>query len=120
MAIGPRMLGVGGHQPLLNSKDEVVRGVKSGWRHRRVGSAEANLQRSNRLAERLRDVETVIEPESLYVIQQRVRLRHQRSTPLFGSVVIGSLNGRGGHWQHHKQRWRLVKYRFTSKQLLRP
>jgi hypothetical protein len=34
MAIGPRMLGVGGHQPLLNSEDEVVRGVKSGGRHR--------------------------------------------------------------------------------------
>jgi len=39
MSIWPRMLRVGGHQPLLDCKHEIVRGVQGCRRHRRIGAA---------------------------------------------------------------------------------
>jgi len=37
------MLRIGRHQTLLHREDEIVRGVQSGRRQRRVGAAETDL-----------------------------------------------------------------------------
>jgi hypothetical protein len=39
MSIWPRMLRVGGHQPLLDGKHEIVRGMQGCRRQRRIGAA---------------------------------------------------------------------------------
>lgn len=39
----------------------------------------------------------VVEAKPLDIVEQRVGLRHERTAPGLYSVVIGSLDGRGGH-----------------------
>jgi hypothetical protein len=118
MPIRPRVLGVGRHQSLLDSEDEVVCGVECRRGERRIGTAEADLQRADRFAQLLWYLDVVVEAEPLDVIEQAIGLRHQGPASLLDLIAVHPRDGCGGHREHHKRLTRLVKYRFTSRQLV--
>jgi len=113
------VLWVGGHQSLLHREDEVVRGMQRGRGHLWIGAPQANVEGSDRLAQSLRYFGLVFEPEPLDIVEQGVRLCHQRPPPLLRGLVVSFRNGGGSHLQqHHNRDQKFVKYRFTSRQLL--
>jgi len=72
VSIRTRVIGIGGHQPLLHREHEIVRGVKSRRRQRRICSPEPELERTDRFAQLLGSIDLVIKPKALDVIEQRV------------------------------------------------
>jgi hypothetical protein len=77
VTIRPREVWVGGHQALLHSEDEVVRGMQGGGRHRRIAAAEAELESTNRVAQWFRSLGVVVETERFDVVQEAIRLREK-------------------------------------------
>jgi hypothetical protein len=72
MARGPRVLWIGGHDPLLDGEDEVVRCVDRRRRDWRIAAAEADLQRADRLPEAKRRLGFLRQAQDLDVVQQQV------------------------------------------------
>jgi hypothetical protein len=118
MPVRPRVFGVGRHQSLLDREDEVVRGVEGRWGERRVGAAEADLKRADRFVQLLGYLDVVVEAEPLDVVEQAIGLRHQGPAPLLDLIAVNPRDGCSGHREHHRRRAALVKYRFTSRQLV--
>jgi hypothetical protein len=66
------MVGVGGHQTLLNGKDQVVRGVKRRRRQGRIAPADAELQRVDRLTQTRGRFGLVLKPKHLDIVEQDI------------------------------------------------
>lgn len=69
MPIRPRVVGIVGHQPLLNRKDKIVRGVQGRGRHWRIVAAESDLKSADRLEQRLGRFRVIAESKRLNIIQ---------------------------------------------------
>ena len=69
VAIRSRIVGVGGHQSLLDGENEVVCGVQRGRRQRRIVTPKSKLEGANRLAQWLRRLGVVVEAKRLNVIK---------------------------------------------------
>jgi hypothetical protein len=51
VAIGPRVVGIGSHQSLLNGEDQIVCGMQCGRGQRWIVASKPDLQGSDRLAQ---------------------------------------------------------------------
>src|SRR5258706_2200188 len=88
--VRPRMLWVGRHQALLYDEDQIVCGVERRRGERRIGAAEADLQRADRFAQLRRCLDVVVEAEPLDVLEQAIRLRHQCAATLLDLIAVDS------------------------------
>ena len=88
MPVRPRVLRICRHQSLLDCEHEVVRGVEGRWGERRIGAAETDLQRADRIAQMLRYRDVVVEAEPLYIIEQAIGLGHQGPPSLLDLIAV--------------------------------
>jgi hypothetical protein len=68
MSIGSRVVGVGGHQPLLDSEHEVVSCMKGCSGHRWIAPSDAQLQSADCLTQRRRRFGLVVQAECLDIV----------------------------------------------------
>jgi hypothetical protein len=81
------MVGVGGHQSLLDREHEVVSCVKGGRRDGWVAPTQSELQRMDRFAQARRRFRLILKAEGLDVIEQDVGFGEQRpSMPLCRAI----------------------------------
>jgi hypothetical protein len=107
------MVGVGGHQSLLDCEHEVVSCVKGGRGHGWVSPTQSELQRMDRFAQARRRFRLILKAEGLDVIEQDIGFGEQRLPMRLCGAVRGCIDGRGGHAGHHKRCSAIVKWTFT-------
>jgi hypothetical protein len=112
------MIGVGGHQSLLDCEHQVVSGVKGGRGHWRIAPTEAEVQRVNRFAEARWRLRLILEAEGLDVIEQDVGFGEQRPPARLSGGFGQGVYGRGGHAKQHNRCDQFVKWTFTVSCLL--
>ena len=114
VAVGVGVVGIGGHQPLLDREHQVVGRVESGRWHWRIAPTQSELQRMDRFTQSRWCVGLVLEAKHLYVVQQHVRFGEQGFPANLCSDFRWGDDGRGAHAEHHKRCGRFVKQPFTA------
>jgi hypothetical protein len=84
MAMGTWILRVGGHDPLLDGEDQVMRRVEGGRREGWVAAAEPDLQGSDGFAQTDGHLVLVPEAEILDFVQQIVGLGEEQTPARVG------------------------------------
>jgi hypothetical protein len=95
---GARPPRVGGHQPLLQPEDEVLRG-SDGGRDRRLGAPGPQLKRVERLAHVLRQVTAAAQAQELDLPEHVIGCVQELEPVAFGGFGIDVSEGDHG-WAH--------------------